>query len=375
MSQSAHLISSTVTRGRAALSLILLAAVAIAGACTDDTTTATAPRAASPRALADIAPFPIDSFEVAPDPVLGGYSATGRVVLHDPAPPGGATVAIASSNRKVAWVSPDSLVVVPAGAKAANFTVGTSPVPYGIGITFAAVYMGRTRTDNFIVSPVVLPNIAVSPSTLTFGLQAVGTVSASQTVSVQNTGNGPLNLGTISISGPFTKTSDCGASLVPGASCRIWVYFAPGIAGFQSGTLLIPNNSPNNPAAAVSLTGNGFVPAPGISVTPTSIGFGSLRLGLATSGRTIKVTNTGNAPLIVSSVSLGGPNPGDFWLGNDGCSGAAVAPGASCTMAASFEPIQIGTRTATVTIVHNAGGGSTGVSLSGTGLKSGGYIP
>ena len=374
MSQSDHLISSTIPRGRAALSFILLAAVAVAAACSDDPTTATAPRLTPPRALADIAPFPIDSFFVAPDPVLGGYSATGRVVLHDPAPPGGATVAISSSNRNVAWPSPDSLVVVPAGATAANFTVGTNPVPYGIGITFSAVYMGKTRTDNFIVAPVVLPTISVSPGTLTFGSQAVGTTSASQTVFVTNTGSIALNLGTISISGPFTKTSDCGATLLTGQSCRVWVSFAPTIAGFQSGTLLIPNNSANNPAAAVSLTGNGFVPTPGLSVSPTSIGFGSVRLGLATSGRTITVTSTGNAPLIISSVSLGGANPDDFWLGNDGCSGVALAPGASCTVAVSFEPLRIGTRTATVTIVHNAGTSST-VSLSGTGLKSGGYIP
>lgn len=373
MSQSHHLISSPVARVRAGLSVVLLAAVAIA-ACTDDPTT-TAPRAAPSRALADIAPFPIDSFWVAPDPVLGGYSATGRVVLHDPAPPGGATVAISSSNKTVARVTPDTLVTVPAGAKAANFTVGTSPVPYGIGITFAAVYIGKTRTDNFIVVPAVLPSIAVSPGTIAFGAQAVGTVSASQTVFVQNLSNIPLNLGAISITGPFTKTTDCGASLVnPGDSCRVWVSFSPSIAGYQTGTLLIPNNSPNNPAA-VSLSGNGFVPTPGVSVTPTSIGFPGVRLGLATSGRNITVTSTGNTPLIVSSVSLGGANPGDFWLGNDGCSGVAILPGASCTVAVSFEPTRIGARTATVTIVHNAGGGSTGVSVSGTGLKPGGYIP
>lgn len=374
MSQFYRLVPSAIARARGALSLILLAAVAVVAACSDDPTTSTAPRLAPPRALADLPPFPIDSFYVTPDPVLGGYSATGRVVLHDPAPDGGATVAISSSNRTVAWVSPDSLVTVPAGAKAANFIVGTSPVPYGIGITFSAVYMGKTRTDNFLVVPAVVPSIAVSPGTLTFGLQAVGTVSASQTVFVQNTSNVTLNLGTIGISGPFTKTTDCGTSLLPGNYCKVSVSFAPGIAGFQSGTLLIPNNSPNNPAA-VSLTGNGFVPTSGLSVSPTSIGFGSLRLGLATSGRTITVTSTGNAPLIVSSVSLGGANPGDFWLGNDGCSGVALSPGASCTVAVSFEPLRIGTRSATVTFVHNAGSGSTGVSLSGTGLKSGGYIP
>ena len=282
---------------------------------------------------------------------------------------------ITSSNRTVAWVSPDSLVVVPAGTTATSFTVRTVPVPFGIGIALSATYLGQTRATNFVVIKDPPPSISVSPGTLSYGQQAVGTVSASQTVFVGNTGNVPLNLGAIAISGPFTKTTDCGASLVlPGDYCRVWVSFAPTIAGLQSGTLVIPNNSANNPAA-VSLSGIGYVPTPGLSVAPTSIGFGSVRLGLATSGRTITVTSTGNAPLVVSSVSLGGANPGDFWLGNDSCSGVALVPGASCTVAVSFEPLRIGTRTATVTIVHNAAGGSTGVSVGGTGVKSGGYIP
>ena len=375
MSKSFHLISSPVARARAGLTLILLAAVAVATACSDDPTTTTAPRVAPSRALADVAPHPIDSLRVAPDSVPGQYSASGRVVLHAPAPAGGATVVITSSNRGIASVSPDSLVVVPAGAKAANFTVVTDYVPFNVPITLSAKYLGQTRTANFTVVPPVVPSMAISPGTLSFGWQAIGTVSASQYVFIQNLSNIPLNLGAITISGPFTMTTDCGATLVlPNYYCKVWVSFAPGFAGYQSGTLLIPNNSANNPAA-VSLNGVGFVPAPAISVSPTSIGFPSVRLGLATSGRTITITNTGNAPLIVSSVSLGGANPGDFWLGNDVCSGFAVAPGASCTVAVSFEPLRIGARTATVNIVHNAGSGSSSVSLSGTGLKSGGYIP
>jgi hypothetical protein len=38
----------------------------------------------------------------------------------------------------------------------------------------------------------------------------------------------------------------------------------------------------------------------------------------------------------------------------------------------SFEPLRIGTRSATITIGHNASGGPVAVSLSGTGVKSDG---
>jgi hypothetical protein len=376
-----HRFASTDTRARAALSLpslALLAAVASAAACTDGP--ATAPRlAAPPRARADVAPSPssIDSLRVSSDSVPGGYSLTGRVVLHAPAPPGGATVVITSSNRGFAWVSPDSLVVVPAGATTASFTVRTGYVSSRMDITLSAAYLGQTRTTTFSLVPAPAPSIGVYPGTFSFGQQEIGTVSATRTVLVQNTGVYPipLSLGTISVSGPFTQSNDCPASaLLPGDYCRVWIAFAPTITGLQSGTLLIPNNSPNNPAA-VSLSGLGFVPAPGISVAPTAISFPSVSLGLATSGRLVTIRSTGNTPLVVASVGLGGANPGDFSLSNDGCSGTAIAPGASCTVAVSFEPLRVGARTAAVTIVHNAAAGPALVSVSGTGLKSGGIIP
>jgi hypothetical protein len=75
----------------------------------------------------------------------------------------------------------------------------------------------------------------------------------------------------------------------------------------------------------------------------------------ATSGRAVKITNTGTATF--------------------GVSGATLSPGTSCTAYVSFEPLGIGARSAKITIAHNASGGPVVVSLSGTGVRSGGYIP
>jgi hypothetical protein len=113
-----------------------------------------------------------------------------------------------------------------------------------------------------------------------------------------------------------------------------------------------------------------------MSFLGTSTSFGSVTLGLATSGRVVKIKNIGNAAsFVVSSLTLGGANPYDFLLSNDGCTGATLVPGGSCTAYVSFEPLAIGGRSATVIIAHNAMGGPSAVSLSGTGVKSGGYIP
>ena len=115
-------------------------------------------------------------------------------------------------------------------------------------------------------------------------------------------------------------------TLAPGASCTISVAFAPTFAGTASGRVHIPTDATQGTVVVVLLGGTGYVPTPALSVTPTAIGFGSVPLGLATSGRIMKVTSTGTGPLVVSSVTLGGTNPGDFWLENDGCSGVALLP-------------------------------------------------
>lgn len=67
--------------------------------------------------------------------------------------------------------------------------------------------------------------------------------------------------------------------------------------------------------------------------------------------------DAGTAPLVVSSATLGGTNPGDFTLWADGCTGASLLPGAWCPVSVSVEPLRVGARTMTVAIAHDAPGG------------------
>jgi hypothetical protein len=232
-------------------------------------------------------------------------------------------------------------------------------------------------TKNPPPPPVI--SLSVSPSSLTFGPQAPNTSSAPQVVTVRNTSveNVAISVNQISITGPFTQTSNCqGTILAQDSTCTISVVYAPTTGGTQTGWSLMVSSSAQNSPNWVVLNGT---PTPWINVTPTAIGFGSVALGNATSGRVVKITNTGTAPFVVYSLTPGGTNPGDFPIYTDGCTGASLSPGGSCTAYVSFEPLGIGTRTATITIAHNASGGPKVVSLSGTGVKSsgggGGYIP
>jgi hypothetical protein len=76
------------------------------------------------------------------------------------------------------------------------------------------------------------------------------------------------------------------------------------------------------------------------------------------------VINSGNAPLHVSSVALGGANVLAFSLANN-CT-VPVVPAATCTISLAFNPIGTGQRTANLTITDDAPGSPQTISLSAT---------
>ena len=231
----------------------------------------------------------------------------------------------------------------------------------------------RAATEHASTYIDAAPPISVSPGELYYANQAVGTSSAPQVDTIRNIGTEAITLSILGAS-PFPITNNnCPASLAPNQSCTVSIVFAPTTTGLWVGMLWITSPGYSYPYMA-GLYGTGYVP--GISVSPTSIGFGSVALGTVSMVKTVKITSTGwNGPLIVSSVTLGGTNPGDFTIVTDGCTGVSLNPGASCTVKVIFEPLRIGARSGTMTIASNTGAPQV-VSLSGSGAKpSGGIIP
>jgi Ca2+-binding RTX toxin-like protein len=107
------------------------------------------------------------------------------------------------------------------------------------------------------------------------------------------------------------------------------------------------------------------VPAPLASVSSASLAFGSQIIGSTSATQVITVTNTGNASLVVSALTLSGANLGEFTVTLNTC--GTVLPGASCTINVVFTPTTIGAKSATVSINHNAAGSPSNITLSGTG--------
>jgi len=125
-----------------------------------------------------------------------------------------------------------------------------------------------------VLAPV--PVAGVSPTSLLFGNVDVGTTSAPQSVTLSNTGNGPLTINSVTTTSPvFGVTNNCGGTLDPGLTCTIDVTFAPTVAGDVTAALNIVTNDPVNGTLTVSLSGTGVevvtIPAAPTNLTGTAV--------------------------------------------------------------------------------------------------------
>jgi hypothetical protein len=106
---------------------------------------------------------------------------------------------------------------------------------------------------------------------------------------------------------------------------------------------------------------------PVATLAPVAVDFGAVTLNTPSATRAVSLSNTGNAPLSLSAVNLGGANAGEFSQTHNCPVGGSIAPGASCTISAKFTPAATGSRAATLTLTSNASG-SPAVDLKGTGM-------
>jgi probable HAF family extracellular repeat protein len=83
------------------------------------------------------------------------------------------------------------------------------------------------------------PWIDIAPGALSFPAQAVGTTSSAEPVVLTNSGTAPVAIGSMSMTGDFAQTNDCGASLAPAGQCTVMVTFTPTVAGNLTGSLTV----------------------------------------------------------------------------------------------------------------------------------------
>jgi hypothetical protein len=112
--------------------------------------------------------------------------------------------------------------------------------------------------------------------------------------------------------------------------------------------------------------GTGTAPSPSATISPSNLSFNSENQGVNSSKQNVLLTNSGNAALSITGISVGGSNPGDFSQSNN-C-GSRLVAGGNCSIGVTFAPTATGSRSGTLSIADNASGSPQLVNLAGTGV-------
>jgi hypothetical protein len=206
-----------------------------------------------------------------------------------------------------------------------------------------------------------------------FGPVEIGQ-SISRNAVIGQVGAGPLFIEAVKVigtnAGDFTISGQTcqGTSLHRDTTCAVTVEFAPGAEGDRKGQLEITVRGGRK--FTVDLTGSGTLqPVPRgaeFSANPSPLDFGARTLLSNGPESTVTITNTGESPLAITSVTPIGANPADYTISSNGCL-AAVAPGGLCRVLVKFSPKLPGARPAVLQFTDNAAGGPHLVGLNGSG--------
>ncbi|HEV3330984.1 MAG TPA: choice-of-anchor D domain-containing protein, partial [Bryobacteraceae bacterium] len=246
-------------------------------------------------------------------------------------------------------------------------------IPFQAMCNGCSPFAGSTPSGDAFLVKVCTTNcaaVSVSPPSLSFANQFVGTTSTAQSISVMNSGSGTLTIAGIAIvgtdSGDFAQTNNCGSTLAPQASCSINVTFTPIATGLRSVSVSISDNGPGNPQS-VTVSGTGMGPT--VSLSASSLSFSNQTTNTTSASQNITLTNSGPGALTISTIGVTGANAGDFAQTNT-CpvNPATLVVNANCTITVTFTPTATGSRVASVSITDNGNTGPQAVSLSGTGV-------
>ena len=245
-----------------------------------------------------------------------------------------------------------------------------------ISVTFTPTATG-TRTGTLTISDDAPTNpqtaqlsgtglvaVGLSPATLAFGNQVVGTASTAKVITVQNNQATPLTISGIVTSGNFAQTSTCPLSpntLGARLSCTISVTFTPTVLGQSAGALTVSDDASTSTLTA-QLNGAGVIP---VGLTPSSLAFSSQVVNTSSASKVITVQNNQAAALTIFGILASG----DFaQTSNCPLSPNTLGAKLTCTISVTFSPTATSTRTGTLTVNDDASSSPQTAQLSGTGV-------
>jgi hypothetical protein len=206
--------------------------------------------------------------------------------------------------------------------------------------------------------------LTFSPASLSFGSVGI-TTSSAKTVTIKNASAATIDISSVTGSGYFVVTpsgaTPCGGNLLASKSCTVTVTFTPLVTGSILGGVTVIDNASIS-TQVQDATGTGVMD---ITLTPTSINFGTVNIGSTSAVSVVTVTN--NLPTAVPITSV--VASGDFIATTGGgipC-GSSVLANSTCTLGVQFSPSVTGSISGALTFSYAAGSSPQVVSLSGTG--------
>jgi sugar lactone lactonase YvrE len=296
---------------------------------------------------------------------------TGNAALQFPVPGAGNNPSISAGFTLATGGASDCPLVTSGSSAPGSLAAGaTCQLPISFQPTAGgSAYGTLTLTDNnlnatgpsYATQTIALsgnaPVATLSATSLSFSIQQIGTASATQQVTLTNTGSAALTITNIAATGAnassFVFPNSCGASLATGTNCVIVGHFAPSAAGAATAGLSITDNASGSPQT-VTLTGTG-VNASTVTVTPspsTVTTAQPLTVTVAVSGGSGNPTPTGSVFLTIGSYS----------------STASVLSGGSATITVPAGSLSAGTDSIVATYAPDSA--SASIFASGTGTSS-----
>ena len=208
------------------------------------------------------------------------------------------------------------------------------------------------------------PSFTLSANPSSLSVMQAGQGASTITITPVNGFSGSVSLSASGL--PIGVTA--GFNPNPATSTSMLTMTASGTATTGTATVTVTGTSASlTQTTTLTLT---VTPAIAVALSPASLSFGNAVIDTTSAAKTVTVTNSGNAALDISSITISG----DFAISAKTC-GATLVAGQKCQVKVTFTPTEPGRLTGTLAFTDNAPDSPQQVSLTGTGVLAVTLIP
>jgi uncharacterized protein (TIGR03382 family) len=262
------------------------------------------------------------------------------------------------------YLGPASITINP--GTYIDFDVSFSPtesIPYN-GVLTVISDAVNSPTHLSLTGFGASPQLSRSPSSIFFGDWRVGSNSTKASVTINNTGNAPVNVQGLPVEGAFTValrgTDKLPHKINPNTDFSFDVIFKPAAEGPTKGFLSVVTDINNADALKVELNGNGIVSK--VKLSAAEIDFAEQRVGHESGVQPLIITNSGAAELQLTQIIF---SEASFRLATAPPT-AGIPAGGQVALPVIFDPKTLGPAEGLLYIISNAFEPAVPVQLKGT---------